>query len=180
MQLTSFRVRKFRNIIDRGEVAVDESVRCLVGMNESGKTAALSAQHRRNPVDGCTLDEQRDYPQWLLSRDCRENTIVDAVPVTATFTLEDADLALLEAALGPGLVPPSEVTVSRRYNEDLMQWSGAYDSRHAVENLLDRAGIRKKSSEHYRDVHDLDGIRAPPSATVCSSTSKPSHTKVEQ
>ncbi|GAB3298558.1 hypothetical protein [Epidermidibacterium keratini] len=63
MQLTTFRVRKFRNIIDSGEIKVDGSVTCLVGMNESGKTAVLSALHRLNPVDAASFDEQRDYPR---------------------------------------------------------------------------------------------------------------------
>lgn len=121
MELTSFRVRKIKNILDSGEVAVDESVTCLVGMNESGTTAALSVLHRLSPVDGSTFDEQRRYPRWLLPRDRRENKIGDAVPVTATFTLDDADPALLEAALGPGVVPQLEVAVSRRYHEDTMQ-----------------------------------------------------------
>lgn len=62
MQLTRFRVRKFRNIIDSGEVRVDENVTCLVGMNESGKTAVLSALHRLNPVDDVSFDEQALLP----------------------------------------------------------------------------------------------------------------------
>ncbi|MCP2264409.1 hypothetical protein ACFQHV_23685 [Promicromonospora thailandica] len=84
MQLASFRVRKVRNIIDSGEIKVDESVTCLVGMNELGKTAVLSALHRLNPVDEASFDEQRDYPRWLLSRDRRERTIGDVVPIEAT------------------------------------------------------------------------------------------------
>lgn len=158
MQLTKFRVRKFRNILDSGEIAVDESVTCLVGMNESGKTAALSALHRLNPVDQATFDEQRDYPRWLLSKDRRENTIGDAVPISATFRLDDEDLAVLEDALGSGVVSKPEITVSRRYNEDDTRWSDPYDSRRAVENLLERANIRKKTIELYKDVNDLDGI----------------------
>ncbi len=49
MQLKHFRVRNFRNILDSGEIMVDDAVTCLVGMNESGKTAILSALHRLNP-----------------------------------------------------------------------------------------------------------------------------------
>ena len=160
MQLSKFRVRKFRNIIDSGEIKVDESVTCLVGMNESGKTAVLSALHRLNPVDDASFDEQRDYPRWLLSRDRREGTIGDVVPIEATFTLDDADLAVLEDALGPGVVTGSEITVSRRYNSDSMTWNVPRATRRAVENLLDRASIRKKTVDHFKDVKDIDGIEA--------------------
>jgi len=158
MQLTRFRVQKFRNIIDSGEIKVDESVTCLVGMNESGKTAVLSALHRLNPVDDASFDEQRDYPRWLLSKDRREKTVGDVVPIEATFTLDDSDIALIEDALGPGVVPGTEITVSRRYNSDRTRWTVPREARRAVENLLDRAGIRKKTIEHFKDVSDLDGI----------------------
>lgn len=158
MQLTRFRVRKFRNIIDSGEIKVDECVTCLVGMNESGKTAVLSALHRLNPVDDASFDEQRDYPRWLLSKDRREKKVGDVVPIEATFTLDDSDIALIEDALGPGVVPGTEITVSRRYNSDRTRWTVPREPRRAVENLLDRAGIRKKTIEYFKDVSDLDGI----------------------
>lgn len=158
MQLTRFRVRKFRNIIDSGEIKVDETVTCLVGMNESGKTAVLSALHRLNPVDDASFDEQRDYPRWLLSRDRREKTVGDVVPIEATFTLDGSDIALIEDTLGQGVVPGTEVTVSRRYHSDTTYWTVPREARRAVENLLDRAGVRKKTIEHFRDVSDLDGI----------------------
>lgn len=158
MQLTRFRVRKFRNIIDSGEIKVDETVTCLVGMNESGKTAVLSALHRLNPVDDASFDEQRDYPRWLLSRDRREKTVGDVVPIEATFTLDGSDIALIKDTLGPGVVPGTEVTVSRRYHSDTTYWTVPREARRAVENLLDRAGVRKKTIEHFKDVSDLDGI----------------------
>ena len=109
MRLSRFRVRKFRNIIDTGEIDVDEAVTCLVGMNESGKTAVLSALHRLNPIDGESFDEQRDYPRWLLSKDRREGVIGDASPISATFELEPAERELLEAE--PGKCPVHGLTL---------------------------------------------------------------------
>ncbi|MCL2541319.1 MAG: AAA family ATPase [Nocardioidaceae bacterium] len=158
MQLTRIRVQRFRNIIDSGDVAVDENVTCLVGMNESGKTAILSALHRLNPVDGEDFDEQRDYPRWLLSKDRREETIGNAVPIAATFVLDQSHLDLVEAALGPGALLGSEVTVSRRYNESTPHWTVQTDGRLAVENLLGRTAIRKKTLEPFKDAKDLDAI----------------------
>lgn len=160
MKLTTFRIRMFRNIIDSGEIAVDDAVTCLVGMNESGKTAVLSALHRLNPVDDVSFDEQRDYPRWLLAKARREKTIGDAVPVEATFILDSEELALLEDAMGPGVVADSMVTVSRRYNVDNRQWSIRPDAKRAVANLLERADVRKKTIEQFKDVKDIDGIEA--------------------
>ena len=50
MRLVSARVRDYKSITDSGEVAVEEDVTCLVGKNESGKTAVLEALYRLNPI----------------------------------------------------------------------------------------------------------------------------------
>lgn len=160
VQLARFRVRKFRNIIDSGDIEVDQRVTCLVGMNESGKTAVLSALQRLNPVDEACFDEQRDYPRWLLSKDRREGTIGNVTPIEATFELDSEDIATLTASLGPGVLSGSEITVSRKYNLDTASWSIPCDTRRAVENLLARCGLRKKTSDRFKDVNDLDGIEA--------------------
>ncbi|MGO1971627.1 MAG: AAA family ATPase [Propionibacteriaceae bacterium] len=164
MQLSKFRVRKFRNIIDTGEIDVDKAVTCLVGMNESGKTAVLSALHRLNPVGGEGFDEQRDYPRWLLSKDRREGAIDDAEPISATFALEQEDRESLRAVLGEGVITSDEINVSRKYNSEGHVWSIPRDAQRAVQNLLDDADIRKKTSDQFKDVTDLDGIES-----VCSA-----------
>lgn len=50
MKLVDAQVEKFRNVIDSGEFGLTDDVTCLVGKNESGKTAVLQALYRLNPV----------------------------------------------------------------------------------------------------------------------------------
>ena len=52
MRLRSFQVKKFRNIVDSGEVTVEKQVTCLVGKNEAGKSALLEALYLFNPAYG--------------------------------------------------------------------------------------------------------------------------------
>ncbi|OKL53029.1 hypothetical protein BSZ39_11690 [Bowdeniella nasicola] len=172
MKLSKFRVRKFRNIIDTSEIDVDDAVTCLVGMNESGKTAVLSALHRLNPIDGEDFDEQRDYPRWLLSKDRREGVIDDATPISATFTLETADIELLEAEVGAGVFTAREITVSRKYNTDVTTWNIPLDTKRAVQNLLSSLELRKKTSDQFKDVSDFDGIEAICAQLVSDETDK--------
>jgi predicted ATP-dependent endonuclease of OLD family len=47
MRLLSVRVTDFKSINDATEVAIDPQVTCLVGKNESGKTAFLEALFKR-------------------------------------------------------------------------------------------------------------------------------------
>ena len=50
MKLREFTVREFKSIWDSGTVRVDDLITCLVGKNESGKTALLTALYRTNPI----------------------------------------------------------------------------------------------------------------------------------
>lgn len=167
---------KFRNILDSGAIHADENVTCLVGMNEAGKTAILSALHRLNPVGDAIFDEQQDYPRWLLSKDRRADIIKDAIPISATFSVEEADRRLVEDTLGEGVLTSEQVTISRRYNSTNTAWAVESDSRKAVENLLDRADIRAMTKAHFKDVSDLDDVEE-----ICASlASDDGDTQVER
>ncbi|MXV72682.1 ATP-binding protein, partial [Candidatus Poribacteria bacterium] len=48
MKLRKFTVKEFRSIWDSNAIEVDDKVTCLVGKNESGKTALLHALYRTN------------------------------------------------------------------------------------------------------------------------------------
>ena len=49
MQLTAFRVFKYRNIGDSGLVNLSDRLTCIVGKNQSGKTNLLKALQKLNP-----------------------------------------------------------------------------------------------------------------------------------
>jgi ABC-type cobalamin/Fe3+-siderophores transport system ATPase subunit len=51
MQLTAFRIFKYRNIEDSGLVTLADRLTCIVGKNQSGKTNLLRGLHKFNPHD---------------------------------------------------------------------------------------------------------------------------------
>lgn len=57
---------------------VQDDVTSLVGKNESGKTAALSALYRLNPAYGEEFIALDQYPRWLYTADHRADVIKDA------------------------------------------------------------------------------------------------------
>ena len=61
MQIESFRIRKYRNIQDSGEISL-ENLTCIVGKNQSGKTALLSALYKFNPYEPEPYDIRREWP----------------------------------------------------------------------------------------------------------------------
>ncbi|PUB32472.1 putative ATP-dependent endonuclease of OLD family [Promicromonospora sp. AC04] len=119
MKLTSFRVRRYRNVLDSTDVKVEDDVTTLVGMNESGKSAMLDALYRLNPVYGDTFVERDDYPRWRWKRDGRNEDLSEVSPIEATFELDKHDLAALSNALGEGVAAPKTVTAGRQYDDEL-------------------------------------------------------------
>ncbi len=115
MHLTSAIVKRFKSIDDSEVVRFEPDVTCLVGRNESGKTAFLEALARLNPLAGDPLafDELRDYPRRLRGRGRQE--VAETVPVSATFELDDADVDDLWGEFGPGVVTSRTVRLDRTY-----------------------------------------------------------------
>ena len=93
-------VQKFRSIENSGTVRFEPDVTCLVGKNESGKTAFLEALYQANPFGGPGrgFDELRDDPRRLRGRDRAQ--IAGTTAVSATFELEDADLEAVASRAG--------------------------------------------------------------------------------
>lgn len=79
IKLTKFKIQNYRCVDDSGWINLDDII-ALVGINESGKTALLSALHTLNPSDGkIDIDHIRDYPRDRVSKDrkkIREKTLV--------------------------------------------------------------------------------------------------------
>jgi predicted ATP-dependent endonuclease of OLD family len=67
MILTEIQIKNFKCIKDSNEFKIDENVTCLVGKNESGKTAILQAIEKLNPSDPAHADfDDLDYPRHKL------------------------------------------------------------------------------------------------------------------
>jgi hypothetical protein len=142
MRLTSVRVRRFRNILDSNPVTVQDEVTCLVGKNESGKTAILEALYLLKPIYPATFHDIDDYPRWLLANHRRSGEIEKTSPVEATFELEAADVEAIEAVAGPGIVSVgSHLVVSRDYTNELHVDLPEVNERPTVERLIDSANL---------------------------------------
>lgn len=110
MRLKRFRVWKYRNIQDSGDVQLGSNLTCIVGKNQSGKTTLLRALHKFNPRDKSEkYSLSRDWPRG-------ERRAKDAhqVVCSATFALTDVE----KQALGEILSRPlgaDDVTVTKNY-----------------------------------------------------------------
>lgn len=142
MRLTAVRVRRFRNILDSNEIKVEGDVTCLVGKNESGKTAILQALYLLKPIYPAKFHDIDDYPRWLLADHRRSGDIEKTSPIEATFELEAGDVEAIEALAGPGIVTQgSRLIVSRDYTNQLHFSLPEVDERPAVQRLIEGANL---------------------------------------
>lgn len=146
MKLMSFRVQRYKNVLDSTEVSVEGDVTALVGMNESGKSTMLDALYRLNPVYGDKFVELDDYPRWRRSRDSRSENLQEVTPIEATFKLDSEDISALAAKLGEGVVSSDTVRVGRCYDGEV--W---------VELAIDEKRFLRDVLEGHRDADELLG-----------------------
>jgi len=147
VELRSVRIQNYRSIEDSGVVPI-EDVTCLVGKNESGKTAFLHALHLLNPLNpikGKTaFDDVMDFPSRRFSayRKARDDSPADVV--TAVFELTDDELATVEADLGAGALSSREVTVVRGY-DGRRRYRSEFETERVIKHLT--AGLETASAD---------------------------------
>jgi predicted ATPase len=118
MRLIEVEVKLFKNILDSTPVSIEPDITCLVGKNESGKTAFLQALYRLNPANkSATFNVQQQYPAWLEKAHRREGTKLEEVrPIRATFEVEKSDLAAFDDQFGKGSLKSKQIVYERQYD----------------------------------------------------------------
>ena len=173
MRLKTVRVRMFRNFLDSEEVAVDAKVTCLVGKNESGKTAFLNALWRLNPArTKPTFSIPDHYPAWLEKRHRNEGVDQNAVkPIEITLEWEPADVALMTDRFGAGVVKAGTVLQLWKGYDNRFGWQSGCDEKQAVKNFLQNNELPAASASTYAAIHNFERLAAALSDDVEKSSS---------
>ncbi|MBN8866778.1 MAG: AAA family ATPase [Solirubrobacterales bacterium] len=158
MRLKSFRVRKFRNVLDSGWVDVDEAVTALVGKNESGKTTLLEALYRFNPAHEASFDVIDHYPRWIEIPDRKAGVIESTTPIEVKFELDRGDVSVVESALGEGVLTGPELTVALSYEG---RWTVTIpcDPQKAILDVFDRIGLSATNRKRFGKAKDLKDLK---------------------
>lgn len=149
-------MRNFRNVVDSGEIGVDEAVTCLVGKNEAGKSALLEALYLFNPAYNATFNVGEQYPKWLAVEDRRRRDLNDACPICVYLELEDHEVNEVVDTLGPGVLTSRNIEVSRRYGGE-RNWTLNWSEEPAVKNVLRQ--FPPSVAKALKDQITLDGLR---------------------
>lgn len=175
MELKSVRIQNYRSIDDSGIVPI-ERITCLVGKNESGKTAFLQALHLLNPLNpirGKTeFNDVMDFPSRRYSayRKVKDESPADVV--TAVFELNDNELRAIEEDLGDGALTSREITVVNGYY-GLRKYRSEHDASKIIKHLtvgLEVEAAVQESLDSAATVTDLvnalEAIREPHSSVT--------------
>jgi predicted ATP-dependent endonuclease of OLD family len=144
MKLTAAEIRRYRSIEEAGPFDVEADVTCLVGKNESGKTAVLQALYKSHSVDKARFDEGIDYPSRLT----RERKGSDPITATVlTYELDDGDLSAVEARFGKGVLHTHTVKMTYGYRFTNTTWSIDVDEAAAVRHLREGLDLPQTTQE---------------------------------
>lgn len=138
MILTAAHLRNFRCVKDSGPFKIDKDTTCLVGKNESGKTALLQALNKLNPVIKEQGDFQDfDYPvmEWTEYKARKDEDPAPAL--STTWKLEPADVEVLRPSFGDSIAYDAEIEVAKGYSNK-RTWDVRVDEAKLVAHLLAR------------------------------------------
>lgn len=147
MKLTKVRITNFRSIEDSNEFEVGD-VTCLVGKNESGKTALLKALQRLNPSDDSNskFDNTDDYPRRMYGIDEDINASSKAQVVRATFQIDESELKILRDTYGDKAFHKNGVslTLSKGYSNNLTSEISGVNADAVIQRLISDANLPKE------------------------------------
>ena len=154
MKLTRARVTNFKSVEDSGWVTIN-GVTCMVGKNESGKTAFLNALRRLNPVPGARADfDLKDYPRKGYVRYKRAHKTEPAIVVRGVFELSEQEVEEIQAVFGEGVLTSSQLNVAKDFANQ-RHWDFEVNEQAVVHHVLRDAGLPPEIQQHAENSETL-------------------------
>lgn len=163
MRLAKVQIQRFKNVVDKQVVEIEEDVTCFIGKNEAGKTTILKALYRLNPATGTDtkFDLTTEYPRWRLAPDRRREDLDQLRPVEAWFGVGEDELSDIEGLPAP-LPRGTTCYVARTYGNSLV-----VSLECALENVIEAA-----ANDASIEGPDLDRLLEATSASDAVAISK--------
>jgi len=160
MKLIKVRVQNYRSVEDSEEFDIGD-LTCLVGKNEAGKTALLSALRSLRPSNSQTfeIDETIDYPRRFSTRFDDRHPSGDAEVVRTWWRLDEADKSAVHKKFGPDALKSDsfQVHYGFRYDDDMRIWDMAVDSAKCLDYLLTKHALDATERNVLHGVADGPG-----------------------
>ena len=165
MKLKQYRVREFQSVWDSGSIEIGDRQTCLVGKNESGKTALLIALYRTNPIiaDNAVFDETYDYPKreiedyrFAVENGDREKAVV----VSCQYELEAADIKRVTAVFGGKILKSNSVDHNTYYGKHTSKFVLPVDEAAGRAFLASNPNITEPLAKSLSEANDWEAFAA--------------------
>jgi len=157
MKLIRARIENFKCIEDSGEFTIDQ-VTCLVGKNESGKTALLEALYKLNPVElGEEGFQEEHYPRRHLSTYRERKEQAPANVVTTTWELDENEVSLVNDRIAPAKLESPTIEITKGY-DNKTKWHFSIDDTPLIEKALDEANLNAAERAQLRKASSLQEL----------------------
>lgn len=157
MKLIKVRAQNYRSIEDSGEFDIGD-LTCLVGKNEAGKTALLSALRALRPSKSqdFAIDETIDYPRRFATRFEERHPGDQAEVIRTWWRLDVTDVEAVETRFGPGVVKSNEFQTHYgfRYGDNSRQWELSIDEEKCLEYLVGKHALDATERNVLHNVTD--------------------------
>lgn len=115
MLLKKVFIHKYKNFSEQ-EITIEDDITCIVGKNESGKTAILESIVNTNKNNKFDIDI--DYPRYELSDiDINNINIIEAV--SCYYILSDTDILEIENEFGKSFLKDKEIKITKCYGNNI-------------------------------------------------------------
>lgn len=162
MKLRNVRIRMFRNILDSTDVKIEDKVTCLVGKNESGKSAFLHALWRLKPARmNPKFVIHEHYPAWLEKRHRNEGVNQQEFePIEVCLEWEPADVNTIEEKFGAGVIAAgTKLHLWKNYSNEF-RWESSCNEKHAVKNFISKNPVPVSEQTAYTALEDFEALKA--------------------
>ena len=150
MKLVNVQIQNFRCIDDTTPFSIKQTT-CLVGKNESGKTAILQALERLNPYDETRkkYNKLQDYPRRHYSDYASRHPDNEATVLTTKWQLEPDDVQVLEEEFGRNCLKIEEIKIFKHYEDESQSWYISIDIRKALQHLMGEVGLTAAEKQSF-------------------------------
>jgi len=159
MLLKKVRVTNYKCILDSNEFTVDQ-LTCLVGKNESGKSAVLQALYKLNPVDDKEqYNSLYEYPKMYLA-DYEAGEIVNGSTVVASFwKFTEMDIQSIVKEYGEDFYNnSSDVEITRGYDFGIT-WNTSFNFEALFRQKMEDYNFTPTDNEMFTDPSSASAIQ---------------------
>lgn len=156
MKLTRARVTDFRSVEDSNEFSIGD-LTCLVGKNESGKTAILEALYGLNPYHSFDYDKTRDYPRRHLNRFNERHPDGESPVVETLWELSDEDMCAIEETFGEKAISSEHVSISTGFDYEY-RWGVEVNESAIIKALVNRHNLYEEIANPLLNLKTVDEV----------------------